>query len=346
MVGSIGEVQARSDGSKEEVVFSRELLQGLVWDNMWRGDGVEAGKVKKLATNTYMSKRPANASQKTVAGDLCERMTRIQRRDRLSSRSEVWVVNFPRIQRPSSQSSTQTVDTTDGGEITHRSGSIGKDAGLPARAKRHCAYRATARTQRLGDFARFKPERPTISSALRILLVPLLSGLFLSIVICNATSTPGNQIALGSGYLRPHNPPILASRRRSVEVVITTSQIALIARTYTQSSMPLLQQDAMNRREWRTLHNAVHPKPLLEYTMALYGGRTTNTAYKQSSTTGPFSPSHKDIVYCFFVLAVHVVLYLRSRCFALDGIWILDTHEQRKQRTTTRLSWPESIKQF
>jgi hypothetical protein len=80
--------------------------------------------------------------------------------------------------------------------------------------------------------------------------------------------------------------------------------------------------------------------------MALYGGRTTNTADKPSSTTGSFGPSHKDIVDCFFVLAVHGFLYLSIRSFASDGIWLLDTHEQRKQRTTTRLSRHESIKQF
>jgi hypothetical protein len=91
MAGSVGEVGTRSDGSKEEVAISRELLQGLVWDNIWRGDGVEAGKVKKLTTNTYMSKSKssADASQQTVASDLRERMTRIQRCDRLSIRSEV-----------------------------------------------------------------------------------------------------------------------------------------------------------------------------------------------------------------------------------------------------------------
>jgi hypothetical protein len=77
--------------------------------------------------------------------------------------------------------------------------------------------------------------------------------------------------------------------------------------------------------------------------MALHAHKTTITAYKALSTIGSFGPSHKDIVDCFFVLAVHGFLYLSIRPFALDGIWLIDTHEQRKQRTTTRLSRPESI---
>jgi len=58
--------------------------------------------------------------------------------------------------------------------------------------------------------------------------------------------------------------------------------------------------------------------------MALYADGTTNTVYKPLPTTASFVHSH----------AVQVFLYLSNRCFALDGIWILDTHAQRKQRTT------------
>jgi hypothetical protein len=68
--------------------------------------------------------------------------------------------------------------------------------------------------------------------------------------------------------------------------------------------------------------------------MALYADGTTNTVYRPLPTTASFVHSHKDIVDCSFVLAVQVFLYLSNRCFALDGIWILDTHAQRKQRTT------------
>jgi hypothetical protein len=59
------------------------------------------------------SKSSADTSQQTVASDLRERMTRIQRCDRLSSRSEVWVVNLPRIQTAEFQSSTQIVVNTE-----------------------------------------------------------------------------------------------------------------------------------------------------------------------------------------------------------------------------------------
>jgi hypothetical protein len=79
------------------------------------------------------------------------------------------------------------------------------------------------------------------------------------------------------------------------------------------------------------------------YTMALYANGTSNTAYKPLPTTGSLVYSHKDIVDCSFVLAVQVFLYLSNHCFALDRIWILDTHAQRKQGTTTRLSRPEFI---
>ena len=79
------------------------------------------------------------------------------------------------------------------------------------------------------------------------------------------------------------------------------------------------------------------------YTMALYANGTRSTAYKPLPTTGSLVYFHKDIVDCSFVLAVQVFLYLSNHCFTLDGIWILDTHAQRKQRTTPRLSRPEFI---